>query len=207
MALPIIILASFSGSNLSECASIIGTVFDDLNRNGLKDAAEPGIPDVGLMTAQGLRVVTDAHGRYHIDCADMPDRRLGANTIIKLDERTLPWGHELTSENPRVVRLTAGKMTRVDFGALPAHVVRVTARDYDFVPGRAQLTARAVAELEPLIAVLKKQRSVVEILYLGSPNALVSARTRSLRNIIIRRWRRAGAPYKLEFQIRIESSD
>ncbi len=44
---------------------------------------------------------------------------------MKLDERTLPSGYRITTENPRSVRLTRGKMTKLNFGVAIHRVVRV----------------------------------------------------------------------------------
>ena len=40
------------------------------------------------------------HGRFHIACAAVPDEERGSNFILKLDDRTLPTGYRLTTENP-----------------------------------------------------------------------------------------------------------
>ena len=50
-------------------------------------------------------------------CADVPNAQIGSNFLMKLDPRTLPAGYALTTENPRDVRLTRGKITKLNFGA------------------------------------------------------------------------------------------
>ena len=100
-----------------DCTDLIGKVFDDRDGDGFQDEGEPGIPGVRLATAQGLLVTTDAWGRYHIACADVPDEMRGSNFILKVDPRTLPSGYAITTENPRVVRMTRGKMVKANFGA------------------------------------------------------------------------------------------
>src|SRR5690606_36315816 len=96
-----------------DCAEIIGKVFDDRNANGYQDDGEPGIPNVRLATARGLLVTTDAEGRFHVPCAAVPNADRGSNLVMKLDERTLPSGFRVTTENPRDVRLTRGKMSKL----------------------------------------------------------------------------------------------
>ena len=96
---------------LFDCSELIGKVFDDKNKNGYQDDGEPGMPGVRLATAKGLLVTTDQHGRYHIACAAIPNGQIGSNFILKVDENTLPTGYHLTSENPRVERLTRGKLS------------------------------------------------------------------------------------------------
>ena len=102
---------------LIDCSDVIGKVFADRNANGYQDGGEPGLPNVRIATVRGLLTTTDQHGRYHITCVRIPDEERGSNAIFKLDERTLPSGFELTTENPRVIRLTRGKMGKVNFGA------------------------------------------------------------------------------------------
>lgn len=110
---------------LFDCSEIIGTVFDDRNANGYQDQGEPGIPNVRVVTARGLLITTDAEGRFHVKCADIPQRDRGSNFVIKLDERTLPSGFRVTSENPRDVRVTRGKMVKLNFGATIHMVYRI----------------------------------------------------------------------------------
>ncbi len=110
---------------LFDCSDIIGKVFDDRNANGYQDQGEPGIPNVRVVTARGLLITTDAEGRFHVKCADIPQRDRGSNFVIKLDERTLPSGFRVTSENPRDVRVTRGKMVKLNFGASIHKVYRI----------------------------------------------------------------------------------
>ena len=132
------------------CSTVIGRVFDDLNHDGYYNGepsrqsirmdaplpaprgVERGLPGVRLITPNGLAVTTDRHGRFSLPCAALP-RDIGANFMLKLDERTLPAGYRLTTENPRVVRLTPGMLTKMNFGATLSQVVRVdlSARAFD----------------------------------------------------------------------------
>ena len=60
---------------------------------------------------------------------------IGSNFILKLDPRTLPTGYSLTTENPRVVRLTRGKLTKLNFGASIGREVRIELSGAAFVAG------------------------------------------------------------------------
>ncbi|WP_201285405.1 hypothetical protein [Chelativorans xinjiangense] len=118
LALPILVLTTSSAAAQPfGCSDVIGTVFDDQNGNGYQDAGEPGLPGVRLATVSGWLITTDAHGRFHVACANEEAGRIGSAFIMKLDARTLPTGYRLTTENPRVVRLTAAKTTKLNFGA------------------------------------------------------------------------------------------
>jgi large repetitive protein len=96
-----------------DCSDIIGKVFDDKNSNGYQDKGELGIPGVRLATVRGELITTDKNGQYHVPCAMLPDQSIGSNFILKLDARTLPTGYRITTENPRTVRVTAGKVTKL----------------------------------------------------------------------------------------------
>lgn len=103
------------GVPVFECSTVIGRVFEDLNGNAWMDDGERGVGGVRIITARGTSIVTDAHGRYSVPCAEAPSA-IGSNIILKVDSRTLPDGYAVTTENPKVVRLTAGKMTDASFG-------------------------------------------------------------------------------------------
>lgn len=110
-------------SAVFDCAELIGQVFHDYNNNGYQDDGEPGIPSVRLATVNGELVTTDEHGRYHIACAAVPDARIGSNYVLRLDERALPQGWFVTTDNPRSIRLTRGKLSELNFGAAEADLV------------------------------------------------------------------------------------
>ncbi len=108
-----------------DCPDIIGKVFDDRNANGYQDQGEPGIPGVRMATPDGLLVTSDAEGRFHVPCPATPNPDRGSNFVMKLDERSLPSGFRLTTENPRDVRITRGKLSKLNFGATIHRVVRI----------------------------------------------------------------------------------
>ena len=56
-----------------DCTDVFGKVFNDLNRNGVQDEGEAGLPGVRVVTAQGLEATTDPYGRLHITCAITPN--------------------------------------------------------------------------------------------------------------------------------------
>ena len=113
------------GDPTFDCPDLIGKVFDDANANGVEDPGEQGIA--------GVRLVDGARPAGHDRRArPLPHRvsgaarcRAGANFIVKVDERTLPSGYRLTTDNPETVRLTAGKVSKLNFGATIHHVVRI----------------------------------------------------------------------------------
>ena len=97
--------------------TLVGTVFEDPNADGIQQKEERGIPGVRLATATGVVIETDAYGRFHIpDVTSGGFGKRGHNLILKVDPASLPKGAIFTTENPRVYRITSGQLNRVDFG-------------------------------------------------------------------------------------------
>ena len=179
------------------CGTVIGRVFDDANHDGIardalgsavpmvsnqefstgklgdlspetgpEDMSEPGIPGVRLVTPNGLAVTTDQFGRFSLPCAALP-RDIGSNFMLRLDERTLPTGFRVTSENPRVVRLTPGMITRMDFGASLSRVVRVDIAAAAFAG--TTLRSELEAGLVRMVTEIAGTPSVLRITYQLAP--------------------------------------
>ncbi|WP_349367075.1 MAG: DUF11 domain-containing protein [Nitratireductor rhodophyticola] len=188
-----------------DCGDILGKVFDDKNRNGYQDAGEPGLPGVRVATVKGLLLTADDNGRFHVACADLPDQRIGTNYIMKLDPRSLPSGYRLTTENPRVVRLTAGKASEFQFGASIGRVVRLDLTDAAFVQGAQQLRPEWETQIAQMIALLDKEPSVLRLVYAegGEGKRLAKKRINALRKLIASEWRVVGGRYRLEIETRL----
>ena len=188
-----------------DCTDVIGKVFDDVNMNGYQDDGEPGLPGVRLVTARGLIVTTDAHGRFHLTCAVVPDPDRGSNFIVKLDERSLPTGYRVTSENPRVERATRGKMLRFNFGAAIHHVVKLDVADGVFEPGTTEMRIQWQQRMKLLLDELKKARSVLRLSYLAEieSEGLVKQRLEALKREIAASWKREGGQYDLAIETEV----
>ncbi len=171
-----------------DCPDLIGKVFDDVNANGIEDPGEKGIAGVRLVTAQGLLVTTDAQGRYHIVCPVLPNAARGSNFIVKVDERTLPSGYRVTTDNPETVRLTAGKVSKLNFGATIHHVVRIEVTDAAF--NGEQAGAATLQRIEAVVGGLKPQPYIVRLAYAASneTDALIQARLRALQAALREAW-------------------
>ncbi len=105
--------------NLFTLGNLIGKVFDDQNENGIQDEGEWGIGDVRLATQEGIVVITDSFGRYHI-----PDLVPGRH-LIKIDTTTLPVGSQLTTEEAVLIKSTDAMLNKANFGVkLPEGYVR-----------------------------------------------------------------------------------
>jgi len=185
-----------------DCTDIIGKVFDDANANGYADVDEKGLPGVRTVTARGLIATTDEYGRFHITCAAVPDEDRGSNFILKLDDRTLPTGYRLTSENPRVERATRGKMLRFNFGATLHHVVSMDVADGVFEPKSTKLRMQWRPRIDLLLKELRKAPSVLRLSYLGDTETrgLVEDRLKALKKEITAKWD-GGYPLTIETEV------
>lgn len=181
-----------------DCSDVIGTVFNDLNRNGYQDQDEPGIPGVRLATVRGTLITTDAHGRYSVPCADLPNGNIGSNFVLKIDERTLPTGFSMTTDNPGLVRLTAGKMVELNFGASIGREIRLKLNASAFVDGSLAPKPALESGLNQVIALLAPERSTLFLTYPASANAeLARQRLDHIVALIRQLWRNVDEPYRL----------
>ena len=92
-----------------DCTDVTGKVFNDTNRNGRQDDGEDGLAGVRVVTPRGLQATTDQYGRYHITCAITPNESRGSNFVLKLDDRTLPSGFRMSTDQVQIQRATRGK--------------------------------------------------------------------------------------------------
>ncbi len=186
-----------------DCADVTGKVFDDRNRDGWQDPGEAGLPSVRIVTVQGMLVTTDRHGRFSVPCAALPDPSIGSNIILKLDTRTLPQGYAVTTENPRVARLTAGKATVMNFGATAGRFVDVEISGHAFHRGSARPGGELQAGLGRLAGIEGKRAATLSITYRrgGEAPALTQARVEAVRALLAQVWR--DGRKALPFEIRV----
>ncbi|WP_165611810.1 DUF7507 domain-containing protein [Cognatiyoonia koreensis] len=205
-----------------DCTDIIGKVFNDRNMNGYQDGQqqvdrslitdqdyfvngkiekaapvisteEPGIPGVRLVTPTGTIITTDEYGRYSVPCAELPSS-IGSNFILKLDTRSLPTGFRVTTENPRSMRVTAGIMAEMNFGASIGRVVDVDLTAAAFVPGQIEPVDRLEAGVRNLLAQVADTPSIIRISYYegGEGNDAARARLDAVEDMIEEQWREIG---------------
>ena len=185
-----------------DCSDLIGKVFDDKNRNGYQDEGEPGIPGVRVATPKGWLVTTDEHGRYHIACADVPSELRGSNFIVKVDERSLPSGYRIITENPRVVRMTQGRLVKANFGASIHRVVRLDLGSDAFGTGN-QLTEQYQSRLDDVLKLLYAEPSILRIAYRMPVDGEISdarARVAYVKDWIKEHWEPHDCCYDLQLE-------
>jgi uncharacterized repeat protein (TIGR01451 family) len=188
-----------------DCTDVIGKVFDDRNLDGQQDDGETGLSGVRLVTARGLIATTDEYGRYHITCAVVPDGDRGSNFILKLDDRSLPTGYRVISENPRVQRATGGHMMRMNFSAVIHRVVAIDVADGVFEPNTTQLRLQWQSKIDQLLKALKEAPSVLRLSYLADiePEDLVRKRIKKLKAEINDQWNREDDGYRLTIETEV----
>ncbi len=210
-----------------DCSDVIGKVFDDRNSNGYQDGpdnltlvpddnisggkgkllpsqpreinvTEPGIAGVRLVTPDGTLITTDQFGRFSVPCAALP-KKIGSNFQLKLDTRTLPTGYRVTTENPRNIRLTAGKMAKMNFGASLSRVVNIDLSAAAFAANEAALTPSLTQAIRGLVGQIKDQPTTLRLTYglaSGEDASDGRARLRAVEKALQRAWRGQGN-YKL----------
>jgi len=188
-----------------DCSDVIGKVFDDVNLNGYQDQGEPGLAGVRVVTVGGLLVTTDKFGRFHITCAVVPDPDRGSNYILKLDDRTLPSGYRITTENPRVQRATRGKMLKFNFGAAIHKVVKLDMADGVFEPDSTEMRVQWKQRIDLLLNELKKSASVLRLSYLAETEdeSLVNARLKIVKREIAKMWKQQKGNYDLTIETEV----
>ena len=145
-------------------------------------------------------MTTDAEGRYHIACPPISSDSPASNFVVKVDERTLPSGYRLTTDNPETVVLTPGKVSKLNFGATIHHVVRVEVNDAAY-QGNA-LRPAVIERLDVLVASLKDQASIMRLAYEAADesDALVNARLQVLKNELAALWKAKDCRYPLRIE-------
>ena len=185
-----------------DCTDVTGKVFDDVNRNGLQEDGETGLPGVRVLTARGLAATTDQYGRYHITCAITPDERRGSNFVVKLDDRTLPSGFRLSGDQVQIKRATRGKALRFNFGASIHRVVGFELADAVFEPGSTEIRIQWRPRISLLLEELQKAPAVLRLTYLADVEdaELVERRIEAVKSQITEGWAALNCCYRLSIE-------
>ncbi len=185
-----------------DCTDVIGKVFNDVNRNGVQDDGEPGIPGVRIVTARGLQATTDRYGRYHITCAITPDEDRGSNFVLKLDDRTLPSGFRMSTDQVQVKHATRGKALKFNFGASIHRTVGIDLSDAVFEPGTTEIRVQWKPRLKLLLDELHKGPSVLRLSYIADTEdaALVTKRVEAVKRQLTEAWDAPSSDYVLTIE-------
>jgi hypothetical protein len=173
-----------------DCTDVFGKVFNDVNRNGVQDNGEEGLPGVRVVTATGLAATTDRYGRFHITCAITPNEDRGSNFVLKLDDRTLPSGFRMSTDQVQIKRATRGKALKFDFGASIYRVVAIDLSDAVFEPGKTEIRVQWQPRINVLLEELRKAPSVLRLSYVADTEdpALVERRVQAVKQQLTEAW-------------------
>jgi uncharacterized repeat protein (TIGR01451 family) len=185
-----------------DCTDVIGKVFNDVNRNGLQDDGEEGLPGVRVVTALGLQATTDQYGRYHITCAITPNESRGSNFVLKLDDRTLPSGFRMSTDRVQIKRATSGKTLRLNFGASIHRVVGIDLSDAVFEPGTTEIRVQWKPRLNVLLEELRKGPALLRLSYIADTEdaALVERRVEAVKRQLTEAWNAANDGHALTIE-------
>jgi hypothetical protein len=182
-----------------DCTDVMGKVFNDKNRNGRQDEGEEGLPGVRVVTPTGLVGTTDKFGRYHVTCAAVPNESRGSNFVMKLDDRTLPSGYRMTTDQVQIQRATSGKALQINFGASIHRVVSIDLLDAAFEPGKTEIRDEWKPRINLLLEELRKSPAVLRLSYVADTEdaALVKRRVETIKQELTERWGPANDSYVL----------
>src|SRR6266516_3217388 len=178
-----------------DCTDVMGKVCNDKNRNGRQDDGEEGLAGVRVVTPTGLQAATDQYGRYHITCAIVPNESRGSNFVLKLDDRTLPSGYRMTTDQVQIQRATSGKALQVNFGASIHRVVSIDLLDAAFEPGKTEIRVQWKPRLNVLVEQLRKAPAVLRLSYVADTEdaALVKQRVEAFKRLLTEAWGAANS--------------
>ncbi len=173
-----------------DCTDVTGKVFNDIDRDGVQDDGEGGLPGVRVVTVRGLVATTDAFGRYHITCAIVPHESRGSNFVLKVDDRTLPSGFRLSTDPVRIGRATRGKALKLNFGASIFRVVAIDLSDAAFEPGTTEIRVQWQSRIPLLLSELRKGPAVLRLSYVADTEdaALVERRVEAVKRQVTEAW-------------------
>ena len=187
-----------------DCTDVLGKVFNDVNRNRWQDDGEEGLPGVRVVTPTGLQATTDKYGRYHITCAIVPNESRGSNFVLKLDDRTLPSGYRMTTDQVQIQRVTSGKALQVNFGASIYKVVSIDLLDAAFEPGTTEIRVQWRPRVNLLLEELRKTPALLRLSYVADTEdaALVKRRVDAVKQQLTEAWDPANSyPLTIEPEV------
>jgi hypothetical protein len=146
--------------------------------------------------------VTDPYGRFHITCAVTPNEDRGSNFVLKLDDRTLPSGYRMSTDQLQIKRATRGKALKFDFGASIYRVVAIDLSDAAFEPGKTEIRIQWRPRVNLLLEELRKAPSVLRLSYVADTEdaALVERRVQAVKQQVTEQWHAGKDSYVLTIE-------
>jgi hypothetical protein len=120
----------------------------------------------------------------------VPNESRGSNFVLKLDDRTLPSGFRLSTDQLQIKHATAGKALKFDFGASIYRVVAVDLSDAAFEPGKTEIRAQWKPRLDVLLGELRKGPSMLRLSYVADTEdaSLVERRMQAVKRQLTEAW-------------------
>ncbi|MBF0217685.1 MAG: DUF11 domain-containing protein [Candidatus Omnitrophica bacterium] len=109
---------------LFDMGTVVGKVYDDANSNGWQDPGELPVGNARIFTEDGTIITTDRNGMFHLQ-GIIPGRHL-----FRLDESSLPRGAYPQGKKVKLVEITPGMLTKVNFGVTLPEGLDKTPRPY-----------------------------------------------------------------------------
>ncbi|HVI06325.1 MAG TPA: hypothetical protein VM711_09575, partial [Sphingomicrobium sp.] len=91
----------------------------------------------------------------------------GSNFVLKLDDRTLPSGLRMSTDQVQIKRATRGKALKFDFGASIHRVVAIDLSDAAFELGKTDIRVQWRPRVNLLLEELRKAPSVLRLSYVA----------------------------------------
>ena len=111
----------------------------------------------------------------------------------------------MTTENPRVERLTRGKISKINFGASIQRLVTLDLANEAFLPGSTRMQAAMMPNILQLLNVLKAEPSLLRLNYHDYERFgdLADKRLKAVEAEMHRLWETQGCCYNLEIEKKI----
>ncbi len=178
----------------------LGEEFEDDNENGIWSSGEIGMPKVRVALPTGEVATTDSEGRYHFECVSVPDAARGSNVIVKLDMNSVPDQWVMTSENPRVVRATRGKMIKANFALGKIREITLDIDDRVFDECTWEIDQNFEDDFDTLVHTVIENPAHVRIVYrtkIADTKGLPKERVNKITSKLRQKWRDHNTGHEL----------
>ena len=122
--------------------------------------------------------------------------------MLKLDDRTLPSGYRMSTDQLQIKRATRGKALKFDFGASIYRVVAIDLSDAAFEPGKTEIRVQWRPRVNLLLEELRKAPSVLRLSYVADTEdaALVERRVQAVKQQVTEQWHEGKDSYVLTIE-------
>src|SRR5438477_3063551 len=121
---------------------------------------------------------------------------------MKLDDRTLPSGYRMTTNQIQIQRATRVKGLQLNFGASVHRVLGIDLSDAVFEPGTTEIRIQWRPRLNLLLEELRKAPAVLRLSYIADIEdaGLVERRVEAIKRQLTEEWNAANYSYVLTIE-------